>query len=158
MDTHVTLQNLGVIAELSQNDKMNTKSEYFTIYIPTTFRGMARFIYYGEGRDDNISKITLCIHTAKEFILKYLNELHTDTAQAQTFLQNMEISKKKNLCKRMLAALEQSIKGLMALKTTYKDDASSHSKLQCLILEIEDFLEATKQPDDSDSGRLRYTS
>lgn len=146
MDGTVTLRNLGVIAVLSQNDKINTKDDYFTIYSPTALRGIARLIYYGEGREHNIVKISNCIRDAKAFITTCMNEIYTENEESTdaNFMRKLALSSKHQICNRMITALEKSQDGLKSLKVTYKDDASCTSKLDCLLYEVQDFLTTTR--------------
>lgn len=160
MDGTITLQNLGVIAALSQNDKINTKDDHFTIYYPTTLRGFARCMYYGEGREHNVQKISKCIRDAKAYITTCMNEIVTDDVSESstgTFMRKMSLNHKSQTCARMIASLQNSISGINSLKVTYKDDASCTSKLECLIHEIEDFLETTRALSTSSSGLARLT-
>mgnify|MGYP000098580017 CR=1 FL=1 len=149
MDASVTLRNLGGISALAENDKINTREDYFSIYYPTTWRGLARFAYYNEGREHNIEKINQCIQNAKGYITTCLNEIvnepsdnHTETNN--NFLRKLSLNGKSQTCCRMIHLLESSKKGVESLKITYKDDAASKSKLECLLYEIEDFLTTTR--------------
>ena len=165
IDVELTLRNLGVIAALSQNDKINTREDNFSIYTPTTFRGLARMVYYKEGREHNIQKISHCIRDAKSFIVSGMNEIHEDasslnsefllnaekstestqdTMNYSNLLQKLNISTKNNTCTRMRESLKKSINGLHSLSTTYKEDASCTSRLENLIHEIQDFLSSTR--------------
>jgi hypothetical protein len=147
MDGTVTLRNLKVISALAQNDKINTKDDYFSIYNPTTWRGLARLMYYGEGREHNIQKLSQCIKDAIAFITTCMNELVTerqDESSDTTFMRTFSLNSKSQTCHRMMISLEDSVKGIESLKITYKDDASSTSKLDCLIYEIQDFLDTTR--------------
>lgn len=151
----ITLNNLGVIAAISENDKINTKEDYFTIYMPTTFRGLARLVYYGEGREHNVQKISQCVQDAKKYILASMSEIHADAADVDSsFLRRLATNSKQQTCLRMIESLEKSKRGMSALKVTYKDDASCTSKLDCLINEIQDFL-ATTRDVVSESNSLR---
>lgn len=156
MDGTITLRNLGVLSALSHNDKINTKDDYFTIYYPTTMRGFARCIYYGEGREHNIFKIGQCIRDAKAYITTCMNEIvteQTDDINPETnFMRKLSLNSKTQTCLRMITSLEKSITGITSLKITYKDDASCTSKLECLIHEVEDFLATTRSVVDSSSG------
>lgn len=146
MDGTVTLRNLGVLSALSQNDKINTKEDYFTIYSPTALRGFARFIYYGEGREHNIIKISNCIRDAKAFITTCMNEIYTENEETSEvpLMRKLALNSKHQVCHRMITSLDKSQEGIKALKVTYKDDASCTSKLDCLLDEIQDFLTTTR--------------
>ena len=142
MDGTLILRNLGVIAAISHNDKINTRDDCFSIYYPTTLRGAARCLYYGENREHNIMKISECIRDAKAFITSTMNEIYTENEHNPqiNFIRKLSLSGKSQICVRMITSLEKSIDGINSLKITYKDDASSTSKLDCLSGEIYDFL------------------
>ena len=146
MDGTVTLRNLGVVAALSQNDKINTQEDYFTIYSPTALRGFARLIYYREGREHNIVKISNCVRDAKAFITTCMNEIYTENEDNTEvhFMRRLALNSKNQICNRMVSSLDKSQEGIKALKVTYKDDASCTSKLDCLLNEIQDFLTTTR--------------
>lgn len=139
-----TLRNLGILAAVSQNDKLNTKDDTFTIYVPTTWRAMTRFIY-GEGREHNIMKIQACIRNAKKYIETNLNEIHNLEDSNPSFVKTITVSTQTQLCNRMIESLQGSLNGLMALMSTYKDDATATTKLTMMINEIQDFLNVTQR-------------
>lgn len=138
-----TLRNLGVIGSLTQNDKINTKEDTFTIYVPTALRGVSRLLY-GESRDANISRIQRCIREAKTFITGILHEIDSVKNDDDCFLKKMKMSSEVQLCNRMVSALNESKSGLSALQITYKEDAASVTKLVILENEITDYLQVTQ--------------
>ena len=138
-----TLRNLGVIASIAQNDKMNTEGEVFSIYTPTSLRGVVR-MYYGESRETNITRIQQNIRSAKTFITNSLSEIHTNENDERTsFALKISLSTQTQSCQRMLMALKDCIVGLKNLSATYREDASITSKLNILINEVEDFCAST---------------
>tara|TARA_B100000945_G_C20414020_1_gene614182 strand:- start:710 stop:1261 length:552 start_codon:yes stop_codon:yes gene_type:complete len=139
------LRNLGVISALTQNDKINTKDELFSVYVPTTFRGLHRS-YYGEGRELNIMKIQNCIRDAKNFISNTLSEIKNGNGREEvSFMHRMNLASQNQLCTRMMDSLKNCQDGLSALQVTYKDDASICTQLVIMINEISDFLLTVKQ-------------
>tara|TARA_B110000008_G_C16939610_1_gene551906 strand:- start:933 stop:1424 length:492 start_codon:yes stop_codon:yes gene_type:complete len=141
-DNEKTLRNLAVIAALTQNDKINTKDDAFTIYVPTHLRGMTRMIY-GETREHNIFRIQTCIREAKQYIQSRISEI-SNTSNDDTISKKFSMSIQTKQCTRMLHALKQSETGLKSLQITYKDDASYTAQLQILLDEISDFLTTTQ--------------
>ena len=139
-----TLRNLGVIAALTQNDKINTKEDIFVIYVPTVLRGVTRFAY-GESRDQNITRILSCIRDSKAYISSSISELSIIEDGDLTVLKRMTKETQHQHCSRMLTALEKSQCGLRALQITYKEDASCITQLNILLHEIEDFIATTRQ-------------
>lgn len=138
-----TLQNLGVIGAINMNDKVNTKDDAFTIYVPTTLRGITRY-FYGESRIDNIKRMQSCIRDAKQYISSSLSEINTNN-EVESLLKKINTSTHTRQCGRMMDALEESQKGLLSLKITYKDDATSSTQLDILINDINDFLMTARQ-------------
>mgnify|MGYP001380659768 CR=1 FL=1 len=74
-DAERTLNNLNILAVLSQNDKLLTNEDTFDIHSPTTMRAMYRFLC-GEKRTTNIQRVRICVRNAKDFIWKSLEEVN----------------------------------------------------------------------------------
>ena len=125
------LKNLSILATASHNDKVNTNDDIFSIYVPTYARGALR-LYYGEKRNNNITKIQDNIRMAISFITKNIADITSDLTD---FKNAMIIQQSK----RMLQALESSKEGLKNLQQTYKDDSATNTHIQILLCEINDF-------------------
>ena len=143
-DNEKTLRNLGVISALTQNDKINTKDDYFTVYNPTSLRGITRF-FYGEARDHNIQRIQTCVRDAKNYISSTLHEIHIIDDSESSLMKQFKTSTQQQNCFRMINALKDADNGLKALQITYKDDPTCLAQLDMLNNEILDFLSTTRQ-------------
>ena len=76
-----TVNNLFVLGAVSQNDKLMTNDDQFDIYVPTTWRGIAR-TWYGERRSTNVQRIRDTIRAATALCTGFLddaNQLIRDT-------------------------------------------------------------------------------
>lgn len=143
-ETERLLKNLGVLSVLSDNDKLLTKDDLFQVYQPTTTRAIFRF-YYGECRKTNIQHVQSCIRDAKTFITQSLNSLSdVQDSSNDSILKRINHSTQQQLCRRMLTALKDSMKGLSCLSITYKDDPSCLTSLNLLLAEINDFIQTTE--------------
>jgi hypothetical protein len=69
-------------------------------------------------------------------------------------LRQLNRKTKTQTCMRMLRSLENSLHGLKAMATTYKDDASCVSRLENLSEDVNDFLQTTRQATHSSSLSL----
>lgn len=143
LESEKTLRNLGVISALTHNDKLNTKDEEFTVYVPTTLRGVTRFVYR-EGREQNIQRIQGCVRDAKQYISNAMHEIHNTHDSESSVMRQLSMSTQLQVCNRMIGALRDSIQGLQSLHVTYKDDPTSVSKLVILEHEIDDFLSTAR--------------
>ena len=133
------LRNLTVVGLINQNDKLSTNATEFSLYEPTSLRGMFR-LYYGETRIQNVIHIQSTVRSAKTFIEQIITNYKEEHERfASIYLSRTQLQ----CCKRMYEALVASKSGLSNLKQTYKDDASIMTKLQTLIHEIDDFVEVT---------------
>tara|TARA_B100000482_G_scaffold189441_1_gene170894 strand:- start:7 stop:483 length:477 start_codon:yes stop_codon:yes gene_type:complete len=139
-----TLRNLGVISALTQNDKINTKDDFFTVCNPTSLRGITRYLY-GETRDHNIQRIQNCVREAKNYISSTLHEIYVFDESDRSLMKQFKTSTQQQLCFRMINALKEAEVGLKALQITYKDDPTCLTQLDMLINEIIDFLSTTRQ-------------
>ena len=72
-DAERTLNNLHVLAALSQNDKLLTNEDAFDIHAPTTLRAISRY-WYRERRSSNIQRVRICVRAAMEFVSKSLDD------------------------------------------------------------------------------------
>lgn len=138
-ETERTFRNLRVISSLKQNDKLITESSIFEIHPPTMTRSMYR-IWKSENREENLNKILACVREAKNFIEKTIST----TEQSESFQGKLALITQDRLSKRMLAAVEEVIPGLINFCVTYKDDAGILAKIDLIIEEIKDFVTATK--------------
>lgn len=136
------MNNLNVLCSLSQNDKLITNGEVFSIHMPTTLRSISR-MWTGESRGGNISRVRMCIQSAfsfcKECLQEYRtmeNELHSNNDEVLMRTQNLQLQ-----CVNMLEALDKSRKGLENMQQTYRDDACSASQIKQLVNEIQIFLD-----------------
>ena len=141
-ENELTLRNMSVIAALAQNDKLMTDTEPFSVYMPTSIRGVVRF-WYGETRTSNISKIQSCIRFAKAYITTTLSEYSGSAPEREAFSVQICNQEKMQFCVRMLDTLRRCIIGLENLKQTYRDDVTTGCLLQSLVDEINDFIVTT---------------
>ena len=148
-----TLRNLGILSLITQNDKLNTKEDTFSIYVPTTWRGMMRYVY-NENREHNIEKIQSCIREAKKFITANITNSTLYEDDQNNFSMKFEHEARKRSTTRMVSALQKSKKGLESLLITYKEDASAMSKLQIIIDEMDDFINTTHRTSPTRNGEL----
>jgi len=135
-ETERVLRNLSILSSVSQNDKLNTNEETFSIYIPTPMRGVLR-MWYSEKRNSNVIKIQEAVRLAVNFIQNTLQEVNSDNESLFT-TQN-----KQRQCKRMFETLSLSRNGLSNLQQTYKDDISMSAQLKIVSDEIDDFIHIT---------------
>jgi hypothetical protein len=167
-DAERTLNNLNILAVLSQNDKLLTNDDTFDIHSPTTMRAMYRF-WCGERRTANIQRVRICVRNAKDFINKSLDEVNamgsscppSPESSADGFHSivpdgTMQLKLKTTLMQhlRMSDALKRSQKGIYNLMQTYRDDPALISQVQLIVDEISDFV--TVFDPHSESLRLRY--
>lgn len=132
-DTERALRNLSILGSISQNDKLNTNDETFSIYVPTVMRGAVR-LWYAEKRSSNIQKIQETVRLAITFIQTSSQEFTPD--QNETYSR----ASKQNQCRRMFQSLEKSKNGLTNLQQTYRDDTTMYTQLQIIMDEIDDFV------------------
>lgn len=141
-ETERTLNNLNILAALSQNDKLLTNDDVFDIHSPTTMRALWRF-WYREGRGGNVQRVRTCIRCAINFISNSLEEANElaislqDTDQRSIRLK-FETTTMHHL--RMLCALKNARNGIQNLLQTYRDDPALQSQVALLKDEIDDFV------------------
>ena len=149
-ETEKALKNLSILASLSQNDKLNTNEDIYTIYIPTSVRGMVRF-WYSEKRSSNIVKIHETVRTATKFVRQIITECENENFNYQKELKLQQ-------CKRMVQSIIKSTKGLENLKQTYRDDHAITVNIQLIIDEIEDFITLINKNISNDGSSLFIAS
>ena len=121
------------------NDKLITCNEVFAVHEPTSFRALYRWSY-GENREVNLTRLQTVVRDAKNFV----TAVYSSRVNAEhDFASCLHTTTMQQTCRRMLVALRSSIKGIENLHQTYRDDHSIRAKLQILIDEIRDFVEAT---------------
>jgi hypothetical protein len=141
-ENELTLRNMSVIAALAQNDKLMTDTEPFTVYMPTTVRGLVRF-WYREARASNVAKIQSCIRFAKAFITSTLGDYSSGVPDNEPFSAQVSHQETLQFCLRMLDTLRRCVTGLTNLKQTYRDDITTGCMLQSLIDEIDGYVATT---------------
>ena len=144
-DIDKTLRNLGVIAALSQNDKLLTEGEFFSIYIPTAMRSLVRMLYR-ESREQNMKRVGECIRCAKTFATTTLSEFGNEQSNDtnETLATKIHRHNQVQVCTRVLTALSETVGGLDNLIQTYRDDAALVVKIRNLKSEVLDFIENTQ--------------
>ena len=75
-DEERTLGNLCVLAAVSHNDKLCTLEDAFTIYAPTSMRGLVR-MWYGERRAANVQRVRQAVRAAIGFAQQSLEEVNS---------------------------------------------------------------------------------
>jgi hypothetical protein len=138
-ETEIMLRNIKVVASLMPNDKLNTEAALFSIYVPTSMRGLWRF-WEREHREANISRVQSCIRQAIVIIQTVLQTRDN----ADTFRARFQMTTEMQQCRRIMDALLEARIGLQNLAQTYRDDASAVAKLIMVDHEIEDFVHATQ--------------
>ena len=133
------MRNVTVVASIMPNDKLNTEYEFFSVYTPTSMRGLFRY-WSGETRETNVSKIQASIRQAAQFVQA---SMQNEVTTANNFSGRMKAATQIQQCQRILDTLRKAVTGIDNLKQTYKDDASIVAKLHMIRNEIEDFLNAT---------------
>jgi hypothetical protein len=131
-----TIRNLSVIGSLSHNDKLLTRGETFSIHTPTSMRGMYRY-FVGESREENMKEVQDCITSAKQYVL---NTIAQCERQENNFLLSMQIQERMDICAQAIVSLEKSVVGLSNLVLTYREDASTYSKIEMMMNEVTLFL------------------
>lgn len=145
-DAERTLGNLNVLGAMSQNDKLMTNEDHFSIYTPTTFRAIVR-TWYGERRCQNVQRVRTTIRNGISFAQTFLDD-------ATRLLKEHPATPSPNVVDgvrlridtmvlqhiRMCDALRASTNGLTSMLQTYRDDAALRSQLTGLVQEITDFL------------------
>lgn len=135
-DAERTLNNLHVIAALSQNDKLITSTDVFDIYTPTTLRGLWR-TWYGECRGNNVQRVRQTVRAGIAFSQRSLEEA---TALRDTNTARLRLDTVCLQHVRMIEALQNAKRGIHNLLQTYRDDAALSSQITLLMTEIDDFV------------------
>ena len=121
MDTqkfNEVIVNLNVLSELKEKNKLTTKETFFNIDSSHTYIQPGLRWWYGNSRDESISKINNLINEAFKF------------------------SKSKP---EIVDYLSKSKSGLENLKKTYNDCAKSQARINIIIDDIDRFLEPKKK-------------
>ena len=140
-DAHTTLNNLLILAAVSQNDKLMTNGQLFDIYTPTSARGLMR-MWYGEGRTHNVLRVRNVVHAAMAHSRRLLDEIQfvSSPTDSPTTKRTMQRHTLILYHLRMVDSLGKSTRGIENLMQTYKDDAALTSQLYLIIREVKDFL------------------
>jgi uncharacterized membrane protein YccC len=137
-DEERTLHNLCVLAALSHNDKLCTLEEHFTIYSPTSMRGLVRF-WYGERRDQNVQRVRATVRAALGFAQKTVEDAEAlRAAEAATLQLRIDALGLQHV--RIVDALRAACDGIRNLRQTYREDAALVSQLTLLVQEVDDVL------------------
>lgn len=137
-EIEIMLRNTNVVASVMPNDKLNTECPLFSVYVPTSTRGIWR-LWCGEQREGNISKVQCCVRQATAFIQ---STMQTQVVSS-TFNGRIKAAIDIQQCRRVMESLKGAIVGLDNLKQTYRDDVSIVAKINMIQNEIVDFLHAT---------------
>lgn len=132
-ETERALRNLSILGSISQNDKLNTNEETFSIYVPTVLRGVIRS-WYAEKRSSNYQKIQDTVRTAINFIQTTSQNISTDINETYSR------ATKEKQCIRFFNSMEKSKFGISNLQQTYRDDTTMNTQLQLIMDEIDDFV------------------
>ena len=146
-DIDKILRNLGVLAELKQNDKLLTEGEFFTIYVPTAMRSLWR-LFYRESRETNMLRVSECIRNGKMFVATAIGDhgMKGEDTEADRGSVPMRFHRLQQvqICGRVLTALANSVHGLDNLMETYHEDAALVVRIRQLKTEVTDFIESTQ--------------
>ena len=154
-DAERTLNNLHVLAVLTQNDKLLTNDDTFDIHAPTTMRAIWRF-WSGERRGDNIQRVRISRNSI-EFISKSLEEVNamsplpsapsspestTTTVVAYQADNTMRLKVETTAMQhfRMLDALEGAKREFATCCRPTRDDPALAAQVQLAVDEITDFV------------------
>lgn len=132
------VRNMNVVASLMPNDKLNTETPLFSVYIPTSVRGLWR-LWNREHRESNIAQIQSCVRQATAFIQATMQ----NEVLSNSYAGKMKLATELQHCHRTMESLNNAKIGLENLCQTYRDDASIVAKINMIKHEIEDFLNAT---------------
>ena len=105
--------NLNVLAELKEKNKLTTKETFFNIDTSNTYLQPGLRWWYGNSRDDSISKINILINEAFKSYKSY---------------------------PEIISYLSKSKNGLENLKRTYNDCAKSQARINIIIDDINRFI------------------
>ena len=105
--------NLNVLSELKEKNKLTTKETFFNIDTSNAYLQSGLRWWYGNSRDESISKINILINEAFKF-----------------YKSKPEI----------ISYLTKSKSGLENLKKTYNDCAKSQARITIIIDEINRFI------------------
>ena len=143
-----TQQNLHVISVISRNDKLITTQNEFSLYQPTSLRGLMR-LWYGENRSENIDKVRVTIRTAIQVCANIVEEL-------KSYEHEIPIKATVGIMQhtRFTELIKSCITGLTNLQFTYREDAASVGQILSIIHEIEDFLRAVEPHSESLKSRI----
>ena len=135
-----TLRNLTVLGELKQNDKLMTIGDTFSIYPPTSMRGLFRK-WAGEHRESNLQRIHETIHSACAYVSAVRTDISSSpTTPAEGMSRHLAREHMQRRCVRIIEALRKSRIGLEHMMHTYSDDTTSRVRASLLVQVIDDFL------------------
>lgn len=139
-DIERTMRNLSVIAAVNQNDKLMTEGEFFSIYVPTTFRSGMRYIL-NENRQSNITRVCETVRVAKSFITTVLSENYTPEHEStDSFATRMNKIEQMHTVMRVFEILSVVTQGLRNLSSTYRDDPALNARIDNLISDIKCYM------------------
>lgn len=140
------LLNLKIISKIPENGRIKrTESGVLAIDDSTSFVWLRRFIY-GDSRKKAIKDINDIIDSSIDKCSDILNskyfENDTHDVRDSFILKKLddEYTKQYDLLNTIYTDLNDSIKGLINLRTTYHDDIISISKLDIIISKIKNQL------------------
>jgi hypothetical protein len=121
--------NLGVLGEITEGRKINTKEKYLSLYDTTFWQGAVRW-YYGDSRTSVADKIKTITISSFDIINKALKDIEK--------CNNFVVEKYLNMnpmifLKTMKKKLIKSNKGLKHLKDTYIADILFQKQIQIHI-------------------------
>jgi hypothetical protein len=140
-----TLRNLGVVSQLEQHDKLVTEGDFFAIYAPSAARAVLRY-WYGEARDQNMTRVANCVQLAKMIVTQIVSEhARTDGVNEHVSVSYRLLRREQiAACGRLLKSLKQCVSGLDNLIMTYRADTSTVVRIQQIKQNVADFLESTE--------------
>ena len=136
-DAERTMCNLVLLSSVTQNDKLYTSENMFTISPPTTLRSLWR-AWYGERRANNVQHVRQTVRAGIAFAHRTLEEALAPNEMApRASLRHATLVLQHE---RMLEALRNARTGIENLDQTYFDDPALLTQLQLVRAEIDDFL------------------
>ena len=128
MDIETLMLNMRIISEIKENDKLVSNSE--CLEIDTRYIQSIQRWWYEDGRQNALIKISKIVDDLFNFIDKTYGK-NNEIKYNNAFAEN-----KTHLFQRIHRILLNSIKGLINLKITYKNDIKTITKIDLIIEKI----------------------
>lgn len=121
--------NLGVIGEITEGKKLNTKEKYLSLYETYFWQGAMRW-FYGDSRASVATKIKSIHNSSSEIINKAIKDLKENKNEVKGRYLDMD---PKTFLDTMRTKLIKANKGLGHLRDTYLYDIIFTEQIQIHI-------------------------